>query len=77
MSTLLVAAAEIDPNGVTPGVVGFFATAGVAIAVLFLALDLVRRIRRLRYREEARNNVDAEQAVEKLIQSIDKETGNK
>jgi hypothetical protein len=76
MSTLLQAAAEIDPNGVTPGVIGFLATAGVGVAVLLLALDLVRRIRRLRYREEARMNVDAEQAVDKLIESIDKETGN-
>ena len=76
MTTLLHAAVEIDPNGVTPGVVGFLATAGVGIAVMFLALDLVRRIRRLRYREEARMNVDAEQAVDELIESIDKEAGN-
>jgi hypothetical protein len=76
MTTLFQAATEIDPNGVTPGVIGFLATAGVGIAVMFLALDLVRRIRRLRYREEARVNVDAEQAVDELIESIDKETGN-
>jgi hypothetical protein len=68
---------EIDPNGVTPGVIGFLATAGVGLAVVLLALDLVRRIRRLRYREEARLSVDAEQAVDKLIDSIDKETGNR
>jgi hypothetical protein len=68
---------EIDPNGVTPGVIGFLATAGVGLAVVLLALDLVRRIRRLRYREEARLSVDAEQAVDSLIDSIDKETGNR
>jgi len=68
---------EIDPSGVTPGVIGFLATAGVGLAVGLLALDLVRRIRRLRYREEARLSVDAEQAVDKLIDSIDKETGNR
>ncbi len=77
MTTLIYAAMEIDPNGVTPGVIGFLATAGVGLAVVLLALDLVRRIRRLRYREEARLSVDAEQAVDKLIDSIDKETGNR
>lgn len=77
MTTLIYAAMEIDPNGVTPGVIGFLATAGVGLAVGLLALDLVRRIRRLRYREEARLSVDAEQAVDKFIDSIDKETGNR
>ncbi|MFZ4504863.1 MAG: hypothetical protein ACOYNK_00685 [Microbacteriaceae bacterium] len=77
MTTLIYAAMDIDPNGVTPGVFGFLATAGVGLAVGLLALDLVRRIRRLRYREEARLSVDAEQAVDKLIDSIDKETGNR
>jgi hypothetical protein len=35
-----------------------------------------RRMRRLRYREEAVANIDAEVAVGKLIADVDKETGN-
>jgi hypothetical protein len=45
----------------------------VAIASLLLILDMVRRMRRLRYREEAKVNVDAEVAVGELIQSIEDE----
>jgi hypothetical protein len=36
-----------------------------------------RRMRRLRYRDEAAANIDAEVAVDKLIADVDKETGNK
>lgn len=76
MQTAIILAEKIDPNGVTPGVVGFIITAVVAIASLFLILDMVRRMRRLRYREEAKTNVDAEVAVEKLIESIEDEKKN-
>lgn len=71
MQSALNFAVEIDPNGVTPGVVGFVITALVAVGSLMLVLDMVRRMRRLRYREEAKLNVDAEVAVEKLIESIE------
>ena len=60
---------EVDPNGVTPGVIGFVATAVVGIASIFLIIDMNRRMRRIRYREEAKINVDAEEAVERLIES--------
>lgn len=69
MESALILAEKIDPNGVTPGVVGFLITAAVAILSLLLILDMVRRMRRLRYREEAKFNVDAEVAVDKLIES--------
>lgn len=72
MQTAVFLAEKIDPNGVTPGVVGFAVTALVAVASFFLIFDMVRRMRRLRYREEAKLNVDAEVAVNKLIESIDK-----
>lgn len=52
--------AEFDPNLVTPGVVGFIATAIFIIAVVFLAVDMGRRMRRVRYREEARRRIAAE-----------------
>lgn len=76
MHTALVLAEEIDPNGVTPGVVGFVVTAAVSIASILLILDMNRRMRRLRYRSEAKENIDAEVAVDKLIRETNKESGN-
>jgi hypothetical protein len=77
LNTALILAEKIDPNGVTPGVVGFLITAAVAITSIFLIIDMNRRMRRLRYREEAVANIDAEVAVDKLIADVDKETGNR
>jgi hypothetical protein len=51
-----------DPNLITPGVVGFIAIFLVAVATVFLLLDMTRRIRRSRYREEVRAKLEAEQA---------------
>ena len=76
MNTALILAEEIDPTGVTPGVVGFIITAAVAISALFLIFDMNRRMRRLRYRDEAAANIDAEVAVDRLIKDVEKETGN-
>ncbi|MDH6236066.1 hypothetical protein [Cryobacterium sp. CG_9.6] len=59
---------EVDPNTVTPGVVGFFAIAFVAVAVILLGLDMVRRIRRTQYREE----IKARLAVELAERDTDK-----
>ena len=56
----LIPAIEVDPNSVTPGVVGFVMTFGVMIAVLLLVLDMVRRVRRVRYRDEINQKLDAE-----------------
>ena len=56
----LIPAIEVDPNSVTPGVVGFVVTFVVAGAVLMLILDMVRRVRRVRYREERNAKLDAE-----------------
>jgi hypothetical protein len=72
----ILAADKINTDDVTPGVIGFIATAGVSIAAILLILDMNRRMRRLRYRQEAKDNVDAEVAVEKLIEETNKETGN-
>jgi hypothetical protein len=51
-----------DPNLITPGVVGFIAIFLVALATVFLLIDMTRRIRRSRYREEVRIKLEAEQA---------------
>ena len=60
---MIFSAAELDPNLVTPGVVGFFATFFVAGMTILLVFDLVRRIRRSRYREEVGIMLDAEVAA--------------
>ncbi len=38
---------------VTPGLLGFLFTLFLALAVVFLIRDMVKRIRRVRYREQA------------------------
>ncbi|AGW41953.1 hypothetical protein O159_19360 [Leifsonia xyli subsp. cynodontis DSM 46306] len=48
---------------VTPGVVGFVVTFLIAVAAVLLILDMTRRIRRVRYREEIAQKLDAEQAA--------------
>lgn len=50
----------VDPDNVTPGVAGFIAIAVVAIAVVLLLVDMLRRIRRARYRSEVGEDLDAE-----------------
>jgi membrane protein YdbS with pleckstrin-like domain len=59
----LIPAIEVDPNSVTPGVVGFLATLLVAAVVLLLIADMVRRVRRVRYRAEINEKLDAEEST--------------
>jgi len=49
-----------DETTVSPGVAGFLITFGVAAIALLLILDMTRRIRRTRYREEIRAKLEAE-----------------
>jgi hypothetical protein len=56
----LIPPIEVDPNLVTPGVVGFIATFVVGSGVLLLILDMTRRIRRVRYRAEINERLDGE-----------------
>jgi hypothetical protein len=51
---------QFDPNMVTPGFVGFIATFGVAAVVILLVIDMVRRIRRVNYRAQVREQLDKE-----------------
>ena len=51
---------NFDENTVTPGWVGFAVTFGVAVLIILLCIDLVRRIRRVRYRGEIREQLEAE-----------------
>jgi len=50
-----------DPNVVTPGVIGFVLTLLVAVATVLLVIDMTRRVRRVRYREQVNAELDAEQ----------------
>ncbi|MCX7521863.1 hypothetical protein OSC27_06170 [Microbacterium sp. STN6] len=52
---------KYDPDAVTPGVWGFVAIFVIAVVVVLLVFDMVRRIRRVRYRDEIRQKLDAEQ----------------
>lgn len=60
---VLAAEEEFDPNDVTPGVEGFIITFVIMLVVLLLILDMVRRIRRVNYRAEVREQIEAEQAA--------------
>ena len=60
--TRLTSSEELDPNAVTPGVIGFFAIFFIAVATVLLVLDITRRVRRTRYRGEVREQLDAEEA---------------
>lgn len=52
---------EFDPDTVTPGIWGFVLTFLVMVVVVLLVLDMVRRIRRVNYRAEVRQQLEAEQ----------------
>jgi capsular polysaccharide biosynthesis protein len=58
--TPLIPAIEVDPNSVTPGVVGFLATLFVAMGVVVIIVDMTRRVRRVRYRAEIVERLDRE-----------------
>ncbi|MFK0074188.1 hypothetical protein [Arthrobacter woluwensis] len=47
---------------VTPGLLGFLATAFIVIIMAFLIVDMVRRIRRVRYRGEVAEAAEQEAA---------------
>lgn len=52
----------VDANVVSPGPWGFVFTAFIALATIGLIYDAVRRIRRVRYRDEIRAKLEAELA---------------
>ena len=67
-------APDYNPDTVTPGLVGFGITFLIAVAVVLLILDMVRRIRRVRYRDEIRQLLDEEQ-LRRLDQEVDPKPG--
>ncbi len=53
---------DVDPNLVTPGVVGFVVTLGLIVATILLLVSLTRRIRRVNNRADIAARLDAEEA---------------
>ncbi len=53
---------NFNPNTVTPGWVGFLAVFFIAVATILLILDMTRRVRRVRYRAEVLEKLEAERA---------------
>jgi flagellar biosynthesis/type III secretory pathway M-ring protein FliF/YscJ len=67
ITAILLAAATPEPSApppelVTPGPWGFAAIAFIALAVFLLVWDMLRRIRRGRYRSEINEDLDAAEA---------------
>lgn len=52
---------QLDPSRVTPGFAGFVATALIAIVAVLLVVDMLRRVRKSRYRVDVREQLDAEE----------------
>lgn len=52
---------RVDPELVTPGPWGFAVIAFLTLAVILLILDMMRRIRRARFRLEINEELDAEE----------------
>lgn len=51
---------QIDTSKISPGVGGFTVIALLAVALFFLGFDLVRRLRRAKYRAEIQEKLAAE-----------------
>lgn len=56
---------------VTPGPWGFAVIAVLGIVVILLILDMLRRIRRGRYREEIRAELDAQEQADAAVRASD------
>lgn len=52
-----------DQNLITPGFIGFAVTLLVAVATVLLIIDMTRRMRRVRYRAEVREQLEAEHSA--------------
>lgn len=60
MHPVSIAELPYDPNQVTPGVIGFAATALIALVVMLLMWDFNRRVRRINDRAEVQERLQAE-----------------
>jgi hypothetical protein len=60
---------DFDPDTVTPTWVGFVVTFLVAAVTVLLIIDMTRRVRRVRYRGEIREQLEAERAAQDVAPS--------
>jgi flagellar biosynthesis/type III secretory pathway M-ring protein FliF/YscJ len=60
-----------DPDTVTPGVWGFVAIVFVALAVIALVWDMMRRIRRGRVRADINEELDAEEQAARAVEATE------
>lgn len=67
----------VSPELVTPGFVGFAAVVVLLLLVILLILDMNRRIRRVRYREEVREELDAEEAARAAEAQVQGDDGSR
>lgn len=58
--------ADFNLDTVTPGWIGFAITFLVVLVTVFLIMDMVRRIRRVRYRAEVREKLEDERQADDL-----------
>jgi hypothetical protein len=65
---------NFNPDTVTPTWIGFLVTFLVAVATVLLIMDMTRRIRRVRYRDEVRAKIEAERAEADLSTGHDDTT---
>lgn len=61
----------VDPDSVTPGFVGFIAIGLLTAAVVFLLIDMLRRIRRAGYRADVNAELDAEEQARAAVEATD------
>ncbi|MFM6977822.1 MAG: hypothetical protein ACKOWR_03815 [Micrococcales bacterium] len=47
----------------SPGTLGFLFVFGMSLAAIFLIFDMVRRVRRVRYKAEINEKLDAEESA--------------
>lgn len=64
---VIAAEEEFDPDTVTPGIWGFVVTFALMVVVVFLILDMVRRIRRTNYRAEVRERLEVERLESEVL----------
>jgi hypothetical protein len=74
---ILKAEGESEQIAVSPGTVGWIYTFAMAIIVGFLIFDMVRRIRKIRYRDEIQQEISEEQAAIEEAAELEKQRKQK
>ncbi|NBR65395.1 MAG: hypothetical protein EBS85_04080 [Micrococcales bacterium] len=77
--TLLPKTATDEPTAIStsPGIIGWIFTFFLAVAALALIADMVRRIRKIRYREEILLEISEEEAAKEEAAELARQKANK